>query len=314
MAMNNTLPHLLGASSKPLAAIDIGSNSFHMVIAKCEQQQLRPIMQLGEKVQLAANMVGGELSQSAMDRGLLCLHRFKQHIDDLIDGGALRIVATNALRLAVNKQVFIDAVEQLFGCPVEVVSGKEEARLIYAGVAHTNADDQPRLVIDVGGGSTEIIMGRQFEPRVLESVQIGCVGYLRFFPDGEINHNHFQRAYDAACDELSSVASIYRDQWRNCIGCSGTLLAIEQVLINTGLSLGGVERTVLSQLQSKLLNFDTLEAVSFQGLKESRRQVFASGLAITMALFDVLNIKRMALSDAALREGVLYELIMMQQP
>lgn len=310
--MNKTPPGHLSTSSKPLTAIDIGSNSFHMVIAKCEQQQLRPIMQLGEKVQLAANMEDGELSAQAIARGLRCLQRFKQHIDDLAGEGVLRIVATNALRVAVNKQAFIDSVERLFGYTVEVISGKEEARLIYMGVAYTHIDEQPRLVIDVGGGSTEIIVGRHFEPQALESVQIGCVSYLRFFPNGEIRSNNFQAAYDSACGELSRVADLYRGQWQNCIGCSGTLLAIERVLINAGLSQGGIERAALGQLKSMLLNFDTIEAVSFQGLKESRRQVFASGLAITTALFDVLKIKRMSLSDAALREGVLYELMMQQ--
>ena len=292
-----------------IAAIDLGSNSFHMVVAKVIHGELRIVDKLGEKVQLAADMVGGALSRQAIERGLRCLQVFKAHLGDLGEDDILRVVATNALRVAVNSRTFIEPAEQLLGCPVDVISGHEEARLVYMGVAHTQVDDCSRLVIDVGGGSTEIIVGRHFEPLMLDSVQLGCVAYLRFFPNGEINHGNFQRAYNSARNELVGVSTFCRGQWQNCMGCSGTLLAIEQVMIRAGLSQGGIERSALSQLKALLFEFDTIDAVNFQGLKASRRQVFASGLAITIALFDSLEIERMQLSSAALRDGVLYELM-----
>ena len=307
--MDNTPPNILSLPSKTLVAIDIGSNSFHMMAAKPGQQPLRALAQLGEKVQLAAGMSDGELSSQSITRGLLCLRRFKHYIDELADECVLRVVATNALRVASNRQAFIEPAEQLLGCPVEVISGLEEARLVYLGVAHTEPCGEPRLVIDVGGGSTELIVGRHFEAQLLSSLQLGCVSYLQFFANGEITPGHFQLAYDQACGELAGVLDRYRGQWQYCVGCSGILLAVEQVLMSAGLSQGGIERVALYQLKALLFEFDTIEAVRFHGLIESRRQIFASGLVITIALFDALQIERMELSNAALRDGVLYELI-----
>lgn len=307
--MENTHPNIASLSSKTLVAIDIGSNSFHLMAVKADQQPFRTLVRLGEKVQLAAGMIDGELSSQSIARGLLCLQRFKHCIDELADQCVLRVVATHALRLASNRQAFIEPVEQLLGCPVEVIGGLEEARLVYLGVAHSEPCSEPRLVIDVGGGSTELIVGRHFEAQVLSSLQLGCVSYLQFFANGEISPGHFQRAYDQACGELAGVLSRYRGQWQHCVGCSGILLAVEQVLIKAGLSQGGIERAALHQLKALLFEFDTIEAVRFHGLIESRRQIFASGLVITIALFDALQIERMQLSNAALRDGVLYELI-----
>lgn len=292
-----------------VAAIDIGSNSFHMIIAKQEQHELRPIERMGEKVQLAAGMEDGLLTPEAIERGVQCLQRLKQRLDawpELV----LRVVATNALRAAKNAREFIEPAEEILGCPVEIIAGREEARLVYLGVAHSLSDDkESRLVIDVGGGSTEMVIGKRFEPSIMESLHMGCVSYLSFFPEGQINREYFQQAYNAAYRELLNVRGQYLGNWEHCVGSSGTLLAVEQVLMNYELTKGGISHDALIPLLEMLLTFDTLDEVSFQGLKENRRQVFASGLAITMALFDAFGIQKMTLSDGALREGVLYDFL-----
>lgn len=290
-----------------IAAIDIGSNSFHMVIARLEQDELRPIERIGEKVQLAAQMIAGTLHPDAVQRGLACLTRFKQRLDEW-PGISVRVVATNALRAAKNPREFVEPAEQILNCSVDVISGREEARLIYLGVSHTlSDDDDSRLVIDIGGGSTEMVVGQRFEPLVLESLHMGCVSYLRFFPEGQITRENFQRAYNAAYREILNVRSQYLGNWQDCVGSSGTLMAIEKVLVQYNLCEEGVSKAALPKLLDMLCHFDSLDEVNFQGLKESRREVFASGLAITMALFDALQIEHMTLSDGALREGVLYD-------
>ncbi len=291
-----------------MAAIDIGSNSFHMVIARLEQEEIRPIERLGEKVQLAAGLVAGKLQDDAIQRGLECLRCFKQRLDEA-QVSVIRVVGTNALRSAHNRNDFIVPAEEMLGVPVEVIAGREEARLVYLGVAHTQADDEEaRLVIDIGGGSTELIVGRRFEANITESLHMGCVSYLRYFENGIINKQHFLNAYHAAYLELLNIRSDYHNQWQNCVGSSGTLLAIEQVLVNLGYSQIGIHRDGLKKLQKKILKFDHIDDVDFEGLKPTRRQVFCSGVAITKALFDALDIDQMRLSDGALREGVLYDL------
>lgn len=293
-----------------LAAIDIGSNSFHMMMARLEQGELRTIDKLGEKVQLAAGIKDGILEEFAIKRGIDCLLRFKQRIDACPEPVVLRVVGTNALRAVKNPKDFIVLAEEVLGVPVEVIAGREEARLVYLGVAHCIADDyESRLVIDIGGGSTELIIGQRFESRIMESMHMGCVSYMRFFPEGMISEENFNRAYNSAASELSKIVDSYQNQWSECVGSSGTLLAIEQVLINAGLSEGGITRSGLESLHRKLLSFENFSEVHFDGLKEHRRPVIASGIAITKALFDTLDIQEMKLSSGALREGVLYDLV-----
>lgn len=294
-----------------LAAIDIGSNSFHMLIAKIEQGELRPIERIGEKVQLAANMRDGQLDPAAIERGLACLARFEQRLRELSTQDAvIRVVGTNALRAAKNRKAFIEPGERILDCPIEVISGREEARLVYLGVAHTLADDDDsRLVVDIGGGSTEFIVGNRFEARLMESLHMGCVSFLRFFPDGVINRQHFEQAYRAAFREVLNIRDRYRGQWQNCVGSSGTLLAIEQVLLEAGLLEYGINHHGLVQLREMVLQFSHVDQVDLPGLKESRRQVFVTGVAICCALFDALAIKQMTTSEGALREGVLFDLI-----
>ncbi|UTW44749.1 exopolyphosphatase [bacterium SCSIO 12696] len=295
-----------------LAAVDMGSNSFHMIVARVEHGEIRPIERIGEKVQLAAGIgLDGNLSAESMERGLACLSRFKQVLDSL-QPGLVRLVGTNALRAAKNRQVFSEQAEALLGYPLEIIAGREEARLIYLGVAHTLSDDeQSRLVVDIGGGSTEFAIGQRFEPMQLESLHMGCVSYMkRFFPDGKIDKSSFRRAYEAATLEVLNIRYSYQQTgWHEAVGSAGTLNAIANVLQSQGWGDGDITPKGLASLCRHMLAVDHVNQLQFEGLKDNRRTVFPSGVAITCALVDCLGIERMSISQGALREGVVYDMI-----
>jgi exopolyphosphatase/guanosine-5'-triphosphate,3'-diphosphate pyrophosphatase len=224
-----TMPQSQAKNLSLIAAIDLGSNSFHMVVAKAQNGEIRILERLGEKVQLAAGIdEERKLSEESMQRGLDCLKRFAQLINGM-PTGAVRIVGTNALREARNRNEFIHRAEEILGHPVEVISGREEARLIYLGVSHTLADTPgKRLVADIGGGSTEFIIGQRFEPLLRESLQMGCVSYTqRYFKDGKITPARYAQAYTAARLEIMSIEhALHRLTWDEAIGSSGTIRAI----------------------------------------------------------------------------------------
>jgi exopolyphosphatase/guanosine-5'-triphosphate,3'-diphosphate pyrophosphatase len=301
------------AESFPLiAAIDLGSNSFHMVLAKAEQGEIRIVDRLGDKVQLAAG-IGDDrlLSEEAMQRGLDCLARFAQLINGLPQR-AVRIVGTNALREARNRSEFIRRAERLLGHPVEVISGREEARLIYLGVSHTFPDmPGKRLVADIGGGSTEFIIGQRFEPLLRESLQMGCVTFTRrFFRDGKINAGNYAQAYTAARLELMGIEqSLRRFGWQEAIGASGTIRAVGLAIKSGGRGNGEVNQEGLVWLKRKLLKLGDVEKIDMEGVKPDRRAIFPAGLAILEAIFDALDLQQMTHSEGALREGVLYDLL-----
>ena len=294
-----------------LGAVDLGSNSFHLIIAKIEHGELRPIEALAEKVQLGAGLSGGILEQDAIDRGLACLSRFAQLLES-VEPQRLRVVGTNALRIAKNRRAFTLPAAQILRSRVDVVYGSEEARLVYLGVAHTLADDaQSRLVIDIGGGSTEFIIGERFEPRALESLQMGCVSFGKaYFPDGAINKANYSRAYINARVEASHIRNRYHARhWEECVGSSGTLKTIEAILSAKSDSDMGITRAGLAELESELLAFEQMQDIKLEGLPGARREVIVPGVAITCALFDELDIEHMRSSRGALREGVLYDLM-----
>jgi exopolyphosphatase/guanosine-5'-triphosphate,3'-diphosphate pyrophosphatase len=299
------------ADGSQLAAIDLGSNSFHLLIARIEHGEMRPVEALAEKVQLGAGLKDGKLSQEAIDRGLECLTRFAQLLGSMAPE-RLRIVGTNALRMAKNRKEFTVPARKILGQRVDVVYGREEARLVYLGVAHSLADDaQSRLVIDIGGGSTEFIIGERFEPQRLESLQMGCVSYSRdCFTNGRITQSAYLHAYDRARVEASHIRHNYhQSHWEECVGSSGTLQAIDGILVANGWSEGGITRSALTKLEQELLSFDSMPDIELEGLSEARRSVILSGVAITSALFDVLDITLMRTSKGALREGVIYDLV-----
>ena len=294
-----------------LAAIDLGSNSFHLIIAKSDFGELRPVQALAEKVQLGETSSAAMLTPCAIERGLACLERFKQLIDSTAPA-KLRIVGTNALRRAKNRQDFIEPAEQILGAPIDVIYGREEARLIYLGVAHTLSDDEDtRLVVDIGGGSTEFILGERFEPLRLESLQMGCVSYGEaFFPDGKITKERFDAAYHRARIEVSHIRRNYHSgSWQEAVGSSGTLRAIETLIMTAGQREEGIDRAALGDLKKRLLTFTHVDDINLEGLSESRKSVVTAGLAITMGIFDGLQIPLMRTSTGALREGVIYDLI-----
>ena len=295
-----------------LAAIDLGSNSFHMIVAQQLQGELRTVEKRGEKVQLAAGLnERGYLSEEAMQRGLECLRGFAKHLQGF-KPEAVTIVATNALRVARNRSDFITRAEEILGFQIELIAGREEARLIYLGVSHTQADDEgKRLVIDIGGGSTEFIIGERFESKALESLFMGCVSYTQqFFSDGEITELNFHRAVARARRELLEIQQAYKAiGWNEVIGSSGTIRATEQVLINKGWSEQGITREGLAKLCQWLSSHKTIADIDLPGFKPQRKQVFIAGVAILKGIFDTFKIKMMHYSDGALREGALWDLI-----
>lgn len=272
---------------------------------------MRPVDVRSEKVQLGAGLTDGVLSVDAIERGLDCLSRFAQMLES-VDHDRIRVVGTNALRIAKNRRDFTEPARAILGTRVDVVYGREEARLVYLGVAHTLSDDSSaRLVIDIGGGSTELIIGERFEPQRLESLQMGCVSFASAcFNGGNINPSNFHQAYAQACIELSHIRHHYRAKgWEECVGSSGTLNAIEGILVQNGWSEGGIQREGLTKLEQALLAFDNFDAIKLDGLSSNRRNVIAPGVAITSALFDVLRIESIRTSKGALREGVIYDLM-----
>ncbi len=295
-----------------LAAIDLGSNSFHLVVAREEQGEIRVVEKLGEKVQLAAGIGKDKrLSEEAIERGLDCLARFTERLKN-VPPDRIRVVGTNALRVAKNSNDFIKRARGVLDAPVEVIAGREEARLIYLGVSHTLSDDAgAKLVVDIGGGSTEFIIGERFEPIEMESLHMGCVSYrTRFFNEGKIKRKSFDRAVLTARMELQSIRDQYLAQgWETAIGSSGTIRNIERVLVSRGWTESGITREALDKLRSLILSYSHVDELDIEGLKPERKSVFPSGVAILLATFDALGIERMEYSDGALREGVLYDVL-----
>lgn len=302
---------LVAPSESLLAAIDLGSNSFHMVVAQLNQGELKTIDIMSEKVQLAAGInTEKRLNKAAIQRGTECLSRFAQRLKGL-PPEAVRVVGTNALRVAKNSDIFIEEAENILGVPIEIIAGREEARLIYLGVSHTLADDLgSRLVIDIGGGSTEFIIGQRFEPCIMESLHMGCVSYTeRYFSDGQINSKNFKNAHTAALQELQSIISEYTNTgWNSAVGASGTIKAVYNACINTGSSPKAITLKGLQELKDRILACNNTDEIDIEGMKPERKKVFPAGMAILCAVFEALKIEKMTFSEGALREGVLYDM------
>lgn len=297
---------------KQVAAIDLGSNSFHMVVAWQVNHELRIQESLSEKVQLGAGLdSSNRITEEAQDRALECLRRFAQRIAG-IPRGAVRVVGTNTLRVARNASQFLRRAEDILGHDIEIVAGREEARLIYLGVSHHLPDsDQRRLVVDVGGGSTELIIGERFESVETESLHMGCVSYTsRYFANGDIVEKQFNKAVTAARQEVLSIQANYRRLgWQQAIGASGTVKAIAQVCEDNGWSERGITLDGLQKIRKRLLKDGSVSALSLKGLREDRVGIFPAGVAILLGIFEQLDIERMEVAAGALREGLLYDLL-----
>ena len=318
-------------SSDLVAAVDLGSNSFRMLVAQVVKTpsgtQLRPIDTLRESVRLAAGLTDSKLlGNDAYQRGISAIHRFGERIRGF-DPSRVRAVATNTLRVAKNAANFVRDAEEALGFPIEVIAGVEEARLIYIGAAHEVSSVQGnRLVVDIGGGSTELIIGKGYEPKLMESLYIGCVSHsLRFFPKGNIDAHAFKEAELAARREIQVIAGAYlKSGWKQVIGSSGTARALADLIaennfnchVDEGLTMGRVNgssglitRDGLRAMKKHLLKYEHISQVELLGLKDDRRAVWPGGLAIMIAVFDELGIESMEVTDAALRVGVLYDLL-----
>ncbi len=294
------------------AAADLGSNSFHLLVVQEEDGQIRPIDRLKEPVRLAAGLdADGTLSRDAMERALRCLERFGQRLKP-IPRSRVRVAGTNTLRKARNAAELIRKAEKALGHSIDVISGHEEARLIYLGVAHgTDDDGRLRLVVDVGGGSTELILGRGLTPERMESLFMGCVSMnTAYFADGTITPSRLRRAELEALRELEPIAATYRSAgWRRAIGSSGTVLAVLAVVQAEGWSTNGITADALKKVVKVLLDTGRVEKLPFRELDEDRRLVFPGGVAILSAIFQSLGIDTLDISHGALREGLIYDLL-----
>jgi len=298
------------------AAIDLGSNSFHLIVARAVHGELQTLDRMGEKVQLAAGLDDQQrLLPDAMERGFACLERFAQRLAGM-PPHQIRVVGTNTLRAAHNRAAFIEHAEELLGVPVEVISGREEARLIYLGVAHSLADDvERRLVIDIGGGSTELIIGERFSPLELESLHMGCVAYTQtYFANGKVTGKNFQKAINAAHLELLNIRRLYCSLgWADAAGASGTIKAALRLSNDDNSTDGRLTLKKLHQIRDRLLEFDNTAEIHFEAIKADRASVLPGGIAILIALFESLDLDSLRCSEGALREGVLYDMSGRQQ-
>lgn len=295
-----------------IAAVDLGSNSFRLQVAQVENGQFYARDAQKDTVRIAAGLGENKLlDRESQERALACLARFGERLRGF-PGGAVRAVATNTFRAAKNARAFLAKAESRLGHPIEIIAGHEEARLIYLGVAHgLPRGPVRRLVVDIGGGSTELIVGAGLEPHKLESLYMGCVSYSRrYFPEGKISRDAMEQAELAARLELQSiVASFNPDQWDEAIGSSGTARALAAILEQNGWSETGITPQGLDKLREKMIKAGDLRKLDLDGLAEDRAPVLAGGLVIMAAIFSDLKLEQMSVSDKGLRDGVLHDMV-----
>ncbi|AHB05270.2 exopolyphosphatase [Pandoraea pnomenusa] len=302
-----------------LAAVDLGSNSFRLIIGRVEETsagtQIYQVDALREPVRLAAGLNAEKyLDHPSQQRGWDVLKRFGERLRGF-HPDQVRAVATNTLRVAKNAQDFLGEAQRALGFPIEVIAGREEARLIYAGAAHSVPTcPGNRLVVDIGGGSTEFIIGEDYEPIIMESLYIGCVSHSRqFFPSGNVDEYAMKQAELAARREIQIISAPYRDAgWSQAIGSSGTARALAELLEANGFNDGGVHgltRGGLERLKRALIKAENANRLKLSGLKQDRIPVLPGGLSIMLSVFNELEVEHMETTDAALRLGVMYDLL-----
>lgn len=298
-----------------VAAVDLGSNSFRLQVGRVVDNQIYPLDSLKEPVRLASGLTPDKrLDAPAQARALDALRRFGERLGGL-DAGAVRAVATNTLRVAKNAGEFLALGEQALGFPIEVIAGREEARLIYIGASHSlPTAAHKRLVVDIGGGSTEFIIGKRHQPQLMESLYMGCVSYtMNFFPGGRIDKKRLREAQIAAAKEIELIAHDYqRLGWKEAVGSSGSARAIADVLELNGFNPNGetgITREGLDRLCGLLIKAGSADNLDLPGVRSDRLPVLPGGLAIMTAIFEELDIERMTYADGALRLGVLYDLL-----
>jgi exopolyphosphatase/guanosine-5'-triphosphate,3'-diphosphate pyrophosphatase len=295
-----------------LAAVDLGSNSFHMVIARVDHGGIQIVDRLREPVRLAMGLQeDGSLDEASQERAMKCLTLFGQRLRDF-GAEQVRAVGTNTLRKARNSRRVLREASEALGHHIDIIPGREEARLIYLGVSHGIAGAPARrLVVDIGGGSTEFIVGDAFEPVSVHSMYMGCVGFTKqFFADGKISRKRMKHAKIAAGLELQPVENKLRDVgWDRAIGASGTIRSVAAILSESGWAHGTITAEGLAKLEQAMLTAGRLDQLALPGLDSDRRPVFAGGVAILSTVFDRLGIDEMWISPTALREGLLYDML-----
>jgi len=302
------------ARNEHVAAVDLGSNSFHAIVARVvDDTHFHVVDRLRERVAIAAGLDEAQnLTDKIQARALACLERFGQRLRELpIE--RVRAVGTSALRQAHNSRPFLESAQAALGHPIEIIAGSEEARLIYLGVSHSLAEERGRrLVVDIGGGSTEVILGEHFSPLRMDSLNMGCVVFTtRFFADAKVRADDFKRAELAAGLKLEPIARRYTDAgWEGAVGSSGTILAIEALLRQHGWSERGITLAGLRQLKKALCAAGSPTAIAaLPGVQADRAGVLPAGVSILIAVFEALGIDRMATTGGSIREGLLYDLL-----
>jgi exopolyphosphatase/guanosine-5'-triphosphate,3'-diphosphate pyrophosphatase len=294
-----------------VAAVDLGSNSFHMLVARVVDGEVHVVDRLKERVALAEGLQADKtLSDDAQRRAIDCLERFGQRLEHMT-GESVRAVGTNTLRAAKNARRFLEQAEAALGHRIEIISGREEARLVYLGVANTlSRPEGRRLVVDIGGGSTECIIGETFEPRLADSLYMGHITWTqRYFGDGKITAAAMADARTAAALEAESIQQEYRKMgWEEAVGASGTILAIDAVVRANGWG-DSITPKALKKMRKALIQAGRADKIQVEGLQEARKPVIAGGLAILSAVFDILDVESMTPSEGAVREGVVYDMV-----
>lgn len=298
---------------KIVAAVDLGSNSFHMIIASLEENgSLKVIDKIKEMVRLGAGLNNKQmLDEETQQRALECLSRFSQRLQN-IDKKDIRITGTNTLRIAKNAKTFTKRAKKLLNHHIDIISGIEEARLIYQGAIYGLAElGEKRLVIDIGGGSTEIIIGENRNPIQLESLDMGCVSITKkFFPDGLISELRIKEADIYARRNINPIRQDYLTTgWEQCVGTSGSIRSISNVLLMSGITDGTITDKGLKQLLSEIQKFKSVHKIKFDGLSSERRPVFIGGLIVLNAAFKALKLQQMTVSDGSLREGLMLDIV-----
>ncbi|MDX1252396.1 MAG: exopolyphosphatase [Gammaproteobacteria bacterium] len=294
-----------------VAAIDLGSTSFHLIVARIMNGQIHVVDRLREMVVLANGLDSkNRLDEITQKRALDCLARFGQRLRDM-PPGSVRAVGTNTLRRAGDAADFLARAQAALGHPIEVIAGREEARLIYLGVAHSLPPQEGRrLVVDIGGGSTELIIGEGFAPINMESLHMGCVGMSRgYFSDGIIRARDMRRAEIIAELELQPIQQQFRHiGWQSAVGASGTIRAVDRIVRDKGWSNDGITRPALRKLRDVLIDTGHVQRLRLDGISSERAAVLPGGVAILNALMETLDIKSIRVADGALREGLLHDL------
>lgn len=295
-----------------IAAVDLGSNSFRLQVGRVDNAQVYLLDSLRAPVRLGAGLTPDKsLDEASQARAIEALKRFGERLRGF-PLGAVRAVGTNTLRVARNSMEVLRRFEQALGFPIEVVAGREEARLIYLGVAHSLAPSQEkRFVVDIGGGSTEFIIGAGHEPHRLESLYMGCVSWtLRFFPDGRLSKSSFKQAELAARIEIETIRRQFSSKhWDEAVGSSGTARSLGDIIQASGWSASGITRDGLEKLRSAMIKTGERDKLDLPGLREDRIPVLPGGFAIMSAIFSELDVEHMQLATGAMRQGILWDMI-----